>query len=209
MAGVKTFRVFLQKTSPLSCLYGIGLLIMASDRLAHAMTVAGALLWVYCLSTLAVHASAKIIPRQGKKMLFVFLATFILSFYLLLLWLLSPLCALSMFFVLSLVPIMCVASGILERLETKSLSEKMLESFSASLMLGLLLVIFALIREPFGYLSLSFPGGAQGIILLFSMEMESFLPVQLIATSSGALLLLGYFYGLYRYYNAKSQREEQ
>ena len=60
---------------------------------------------------------------------------------------------------------------------------------------------FALIREPLGFLSLSLPGGAHGSVLLFSFNMKSFLPIQLIASSGGALLLLGYFWGLYKFMN--------
>ncbi len=67
---------------------------------------------------------------------------------------------------------------------------------------------FALIREPLGFLSLSLPGGAQGIILLFSFEKEAFLPIHVIASSSGALLLLGYGIGLYRYFRSVNAPKE-
>ena len=205
-----SFRLLWRRTSPSACLSGAGLLIMASDRLAHAITVVGALLWVYCLSVLAVHAGSRIFPRQGRKALLAFLVSFVASFYLLLLWISSPLCALSMFFVISLVPVICMSSGIFDRVASKSLTEKMLVSFSEALMLGLLIAIFALIREPIGYMSLSLPGGTQGILLLFSFDSESFLPIRLISSSSGALLLLGYFVGLYRYYKvAKTPKEEK
>lgn len=107
-----------------------------------------------------------------------------------------------MFFIISLVPVICMASGVLERFETQTLREKCFSSLSEALLLGLLIVIFALIREPLGYVSLSLPGGVQGSVL-FSFREESFLPVRLIASSSGALLLLGYFLALYRYYREK------
>jgi hypothetical protein len=112
-----------------------------------------------------------------------------------------------MFFTISIIPVLYMTSGIFERVQSKSLSEKLFDSFLEAAMLGLLIVIFALIREPIGYLSLSLPGGAQGIMLLFSFETESFLPIRLISSSSGALLLLGYFFGLYRYYRAKKPPE--
>ena len=181
---------------------------MASDRLAHAITTASALIWVYFLSMLAYHAGSRIFPRWGRSALLVFLTSFVASIFVLLLWIISPLCVLEMFFVISLVPIICMASGIFDRLETHGLSDKLLISFSEAMLLGLLIVIFALIREPFGYLSLSLPGGTQGIILLFSFEEESFLPIRLIASSCGALLLSGYFLGLYRYFKTVEAMKE-
>jgi len=155
---------------------------------------------VYCLSTLAVHAGAKILPQQGRPVLLVCLTSFTASVYLLLLWIISPLCVLQMFFVISLVPVVCMLSGTIGRLETHGLKEKLFSSFYEALILGALIVIFSLVREPLGYLSLSLPGGPQGIVLLFSFENEALLPIRLIASSCGALLLLGYALGLYRYY---------
>jgi len=208
MTSQMRHRIFWSNASPAVCLSGSGLLIMASDRLAHAITVAGALLWVYCLSTLAVHFGARFFPQRGRPALLVCLTSFVASVYLLLLWIISPLCVLQMFFVISLVPIVCMISGTLDRLAAASPAEKLFNSFSEALILGMLIVIFSIIREPLGYLSLSLPGGAQGIILLFSFEAESLLPIRLVASSSGALLLLGYFLGLYHYYRAvKSPKE--
>jgi len=203
MSILTAFLAVWKKTSPLACLYGIGLLIIASDRLAHALNITGALLWVYCLSMLAEHAGSRIFPRRGKKALLVVLASFVTSFYLLLHWIISPLGALPTFFAISLVPMLYVSSGILERIGKKSLGEKFLESVSEALLLGVLIIILALIREPVGYMSLSLPGGVQGIVLLFSFDPESSVAVRLISSSSGALLILGYCYGLYRHYKAK------
>ena len=185
-------------TSTVAWFSGGALLIMASDRLAHAIIALVALVWVYCLSILAVHAGARIFPRQGRAALLVLLVSFIASVFIFLLWLLFPLCALKMFFIISLIPVICLGSGIFERVDSLSLVEKTFASFSEAMMLGILLIIFSFIREPIGFLSLSLPGTAQGLFLLFSFESESFLPIHLVASSSGALLLLGYFFGLYR-----------
>ncbi|MDR1858016.1 MAG: hypothetical protein LBQ69_00940 [Treponema sp.] len=201
-------RVFWGNASPAVCLSGSGLVIMASDRLAHAIAITGALLWVYGLATLAVHAGTRIFPQQGRPILLVCLTSFVASVYLLLLWIISPLCVLQMFFVISLVPVVCMLSGTLDRLADQGLEEKFFGSLREALILGALIVIFALIREPLGYLSLSLPGGAQGIVLLFSFENEALLPIRLIASSCGALLLSGYLLGLYRYYRAVKAPKE-
>jgi hypothetical protein len=197
------YRIFHSDAAPLVCFSGAALLIMASDRLAHAITVAGALVWVYGFSSLALHIGARIFPQRGRTLLLAFLASFFAGTYLLLIWMLSPLCAMESFFVISLIPLFCMVSGVLKRLETLILEDAFIESCSEALILGTLIAIFALIREPFGFLSLSLPGGAQGSILLFSFKTESFLPIRLIASSAGALLLLGYFLGLYRYFRTQ------
>jgi hypothetical protein len=208
MNRTASYHIFWSNTSPLACLSGAALLIMASDRLAHAIIIVGALVWVYCLSALSAYAGVRFFPRRGRLVLLAFLSSFLTGVYLLLLWMLSPLCALQTFFIISFVPIFCVASTIFKRLETLSLEETVSGSFSESLILGALIIIFALIREPLGYLSLSLPGGAQGIILLFSFQTEYFLPIYLIAGSSGALILLGYCLGLHRYLRAKYVPQE-
>jgi len=203
------YHIFHNSTTSWSCLSGAALLIIASDRLAHAITVVGALIWVYGLSLLAAYAGARFFPRRGRALLLAFLTSFFAGAYLLLLWMLSPLCALQTFFMISLIPMFCMVSGIFKQLETQSLDDILHAFFSEVLILGALIIIFALIREPLGYLSLSLPGGVQGIILLFSFSTESFLPIRLITCSSGALLLLGYFFGLYRYLKKKYAPQEE
>jgi len=203
MSNLVQNRIFHSDTTPLACLSGAALLIMASDRLAHAITAAGALVWVYCFSSLAAHIGAQAFPRQGRTVLLAFLTSFFAGIYLLLIWILSPLCAIESFFVISIIPLFCMVSGIFKQSEIKLVEDVFVESCSEALILGALIVIFALIREPFGFLSLSLPGGVQGIILLFSFKTESFLPVRLIAGSAGALLLLGYFLGLYGYFSTQ------
>jgi hypothetical protein len=202
------YRIFHSNISIGECLSGAALLIVASDRLAHAITVFGALIWVYCLSSLTARVAAIFFPRQGRTMLLAFLCSFFVALYLLLLWILSPLCALETFFVISLIPLSCMTSGVFVRLETLSIADTFSSSASEALILGALMVIFALIREPVGYLSLSLPGGSRGMILLLSSTTESFLPIRLIVSSCGALLLLGYALQLYRYFREKDDLGE-
>jgi hypothetical protein len=92
-----------------------------------------------------------------------------------------------------------MASGVSNRPDSLSAADSLFSIFLESVSLCVLLFAFSLIREPLGFLSLSLPGGAQGSFMLFSFKAESLLPIQLIASSSGALLLLGYFFGLYNY----------
>jgi hypothetical protein len=211
MNGISRCFASIKKTSPVAALPGCGLLVIASARLAHAVTVTAALVWVYGLTTLVIYAAAKFFPRRGRTILISFLASFVACCYLFALWLASPLCALESFFAVSLVPVFYMASGVSKRFEAVSgggAVDSFFSSFSEAFSLGVLLLAFALIREPLGFLSLSLPTGAQGSVLLFSFGLESFLPVKLISSSAGALLLLGYFWGLYKSMN-KIQEEDK
>lgn len=203
MNKVTQYNIFLGRTASLTILSGTALLIMASGRLAHAITVFGAMMWVNILSALTAHTGARVFPRRGRVVLLAFLTSFFAGIFLLVLWMLSPLCALESFFAVSVIPMFCMVSGIYKQLETLTLKDTLLTSFSETVIFGLLIIILALIREPLGYLSLSLPGGTRGIVLLFSLTTESFLPIHLIAASCGALLLIGYFMGLFRYIKEK------
>jgi Na+-transporting NADH:ubiquinone oxidoreductase subunit NqrD len=191
-------RLIWGRSFPLASLSGGALLIMASDRLAHALTVTAALVWVYCLSTLVVFAGTRFFPKEGRFALIIFLTSFVSGLYFLLLWIISPFCALEIFFVIPLIPILLISSDVFKHLERLGLKDTLRDNVSESLTYGALIVIIALIREPLGFSSLSLPGGTQGITMLFSFSGQLFLPVRIIASSSGALLLLGYMIALYR-----------
>jgi len=203
----RDFGLF-RKISPVAALPGCGLLIIASGRLSHAVTVIGALAWVYGLTTLVIYAAARFFPRHGRTALISFLASFMACFYLFLLWLFSPLCALESFFAVSLVPVFYMATGVSKRFDAFSAADSFFLSSFEAFSLGVLLLAFALIREPLGFVSLSLPGSAQGSVMLFSFSAESLLPVQLIASSGGALLLLGYFWGIYKLMNKEQEGDK-
>jgi hypothetical protein len=201
MTDISRRFVLMKKISPVGALPGCGLLIIASGKLSHAVTAVGALVWVYGLTTLVSYTAAKLFPRQGGTTLISFLASFMAAVYLFALWLLSPLCALESFFAVSLVPVFYMASGAPKRFNALSAGDSFFSSFFEAMSLGVLLLAFALIREPLSFMSLSLPGGVQGSVMLFSFSLESFLPIRLIASSGGTLLLLGYFWALCKYRN--------
>jgi len=201
-------RVFWGDLSPFAYLAGGALLIMASDRLAHALTALVALVWVYCLSSLAAFGGSRIFPTRGRTVLFAFLASFAASLFLLLLTILFPLGALQMFFVVSFVPMLCVGSGLYRRIEGKGLIQVLRGSLAEALVAGVLVVILSLIREPLGFRSLSLLGGAQGIMLVYPFGEDSPLFLRMLSSSFGALLLLGYLLGMFRYFRAKHSTGE-
>jgi len=208
MNGISRRFVLIKKISPVGVLPGCGLMIIASGRLSHAVTAVGALAWVYGLTTLVIYAAAKFFPRHGGTTLISFLASFMAGCYLFALWILSPLCALESFFTVSLVPVFYIASGASKRFNALSAEDSFFSSFFEALSLGVFLLAFALIREPISFMSLSLPGGVQGSVMLFSFRAESFLPIRLLASSSGALLLLGYFWALYKHMNKEQEGDK-
>jgi hypothetical protein len=190
--------------SPLSTLAGGSLLILASSRFSFALVCTGSLLWVYCLTALVVFAAYPVLPYKGRRGLFVLLSALIGSFYLLLLSFLSPLLVLNTFFFLILSPVCFISSGFLERMlpddgsKRPAIKDVLIRSFSGAAILGVLILGLSLIREPIGFAALSFPGGAQGIVTPFSAVDEGFFPLRIVASSAGALILLGYGIALFR-----------
>jgi hypothetical protein len=173
---------------------------MASARLAYAIIAAGALLWVYGLSALSVYTCSRIFPVWGRSMVLTFLASFFGGLYLLWFWFISPLTAMEVFFLVSLIPLLCAGSGVFNRIESLDLGEAAARALSEAAVFGAILIVFSIIREPLGFGSLSVPGASLGIVTLFYLGDVPFLPVCLIAGSAGALLLLGYGVGLYRHF---------
>jgi len=196
--------------SPLGGLSGAGIVIMASGRLAWAVTVSGALLWVYILSVLASvflssAACRKIFPIGGRSSVFTFISSFFGCLYLLLFWILCPFAAMEVIFPLMLVPLFCAGSGIFRSIlsagENTSLDiiETVSKAASEAAILSLLVIIISLIREPLAYCTLTLPGTYRGIVTLISFKEGFLFPVHIFTGSAGALLLLGYITGLYNY----------
>jgi hypothetical protein len=195
--------------SPIGGLTGAGILVMASARLAWSITIAGALVWVYGLTAFTFVLLSELpgknkFPAEGRSLIFTCLASFFGSVYLLLLWFLSPLAAMEVFFPLMLVPLFCSGSGICERITASvevsrpDVSAFVSEAALQAITLGMLLIIFAVIREPLAYCSLSLPGSSRGMISV-NLYTGSFFHAKIFASSAGALLLLGYFTGVYQF----------
>ena len=196
--------------SPLGGLVGAGLLVMASARLSWAITVAGSLFWVYGLSELSFAflssgAVKKFFPASGRKILYTCLASFWGSLYLLMFWLLCPFAVFEVFMPLLLVPLFCAGTANTRQTEPSSenhyfdIFDYVSEAVSQAVVLAGLLIAFSIIREPLSYCSLSFPGTYQGMVTIMYFKTGSFFPIGIFASSSGALLLLGYFTCLYQY----------
>jgi len=196
--------------SPLGGLAGAGLLIMASARLSWAIIVVGSLLWVYGLTALTFSFLLKtfgknIFPEKGIVSLNICIASFFGSIYILLFWLLSPFAAFEVLLLLLLVPLFFAGSGIVQQIQDQSENylvdffEHVSDAVSQAVFLGGLLIAFSIVREPLSYCSLTLPGTYQGMITIIQFNDDSFLPINIFASSAGALLLLGYIICLYQY----------
>jgi hypothetical protein len=198
--------------SPLGGLTGAGLLIMASARLSWAITVAGSLFWVYGLTAFTFSFLLKTFENKffpvavkGRVSLYTCIAAFFGSVYLLMFWLICPFAALEVFLILLLVPLFFAGSGIVQQIASQSenhqidIFEHVSDAVSQAVYLAVLLIAFSIVREPLSYSSLTFPGTYQGMITIMHFRENSFFPINLFASSAGALLLLGYIICLYQY----------
>ena len=191
--------------SPLSALTGTALVILASGRFAFAIVCAAALIWVYGLSALIFSNARGILPIRGRMIVLLFLSSFLCGVFIMLSSLLNPLLSLGMGFFLVLIPPYCLGSGLFEASESEYPIEVFSRALLEAIVMGIIILALALIREPLGMGTLSFPGGPQGIVEIFnSRDPDSFAPARILSVTSGGLLLLGYAIALFRYFRNRN-----
>jgi hypothetical protein len=190
-------RYYFLVNSPLATLVGFGLLIMASSRLAFALITLGALVWVYGLSLPLAFITQTFFPQRWKSIVFLFLTSFVAGIFLFLLFLVSPLFAMRTQYLIILIPVVCVGSKLPKSFPKMLRKEVCVRALFEAFSLGLLIVAFALVREPFGYMTLSLPGGTWGIIEL-GYDWDFIIPMRIVSSSAGALILLGYAIALFQ-----------
>lgn len=197
-------HLFWGSHSPLSALFGAGLIIMASSRFAFALVCAAALIWVYGLTALIFSSARKIMPSRGRMVILLFLSAFICGIFMLVASLFNPLLILGTSFFLFLVPPCCLGSGYFEAAGSEETIGAVSRALFEAITLSAIILALALIREPLGMGTLSLPGGAQGMVELFnSRETDEFVFARIFSVSSGGLLLLGYVTAMYRYFRGK------
>jgi hypothetical protein len=184
--------------SPVSSMSGIALLIIASSRFSYAIAAAGALFWVFILSVFINTAQHDIVSKTRHKMLNIMFSSFTGGIYFFLLYLLNPLFAMETSLICALVPVYFMGSKFSASLENLTVDEIFTEARREPLSLGVLTIVFSLIREPLGFAAISIPGGGRGITELFSAQDGYFYPIQLVSSSTGALILLAYIIIIFR-----------
>lgn len=196
-------HLFWGSHSPLSILTGTGMIILASTRFAFALICTGAIIWVFGLSALIYSCARSILPNRLRSIVLLFLSSFLCGIFMFLVSLLNPLLILGTGFFLILVPPCCLGSGFFEASESEYPVEVVSRALLEAGVLGGIIIALSLIREPLGMGTLSFPGGAQGI-MEFSGGAEPFAPARILSMSAGGLLLLGYGTAIFRYFREKS-----
>ena len=194
-------HLFWGQQSPLSALSGTALIILASSRFAFAVICTGTLIWVFGLSTLVFSGARKIMPAKGRKIILLFISTFLCGLFMLLISFLNPLLIIGSAFFLILVPPCCLSTGFFEAAESVDAIDAFSRALLEAVTLAGIIIAVALIREPLGMGTISLPVGAQGVTELFdSTETNTLIPIRLFSVSAGGLLLLGYCMALYRYF---------
>jgi hypothetical protein len=182
---------------PLFSLSSGALLILASSRLAFALITALALLFIYVLSAVISLWAKKIIPGRGRCLVLIFIAGFFSGIFALILSLASPLFVLELNVIILLVPISFISTPVIRNFDALAPDDGLYEAILEAMMLGGLIIGFALIREPLSYGALSIPG-SQGIIEWAFADREHPYFSHLISAASGGLILLGYAAALCR-----------
>ncbi|MDR1220314.1 MAG: hypothetical protein LBK73_12000 [Treponema sp.] len=191
-------QIFFNTRNPLFTLMCMGLLLFSSSRLSFAIVIAVALVWVYVLTALALFAARPILPKEGRGAVMVFLSSLITLFFLFILWFISPLLTIELLYVTLLVPVSFIGAFPREKLDSLNASETMVETLSQTGAIGCVIIALSLVREPLGFMTLSFPGGVQGFIELFNgSDATGFFSLRILAVASGAFFLLGYMTALF------------
>jgi Na+-transporting NADH:ubiquinone oxidoreductase subunit NqrD len=184
--------------SPLNFINAIAIALIASSRLAYALIAAMAIIWIYGLSVLITNSAKRFFPKIFNNILSVFLFALLGSIFYLLVFLFNPFLAEELVLLILLVPILCFSSGICLRCEDDPLDEALYKAIYETLILGVFIIMLSLIREPLGYASLSVPGSDYAVYELFSFDPIFPIPIHIISSAAGALLLLGYIFVVIR-----------
>lgn len=185
------------RQAPLSSLAGLGFILIASGRTAFALLGALAAVWTFVATVLTARSAAAVLPRFGRYFILTLLSCFYTAFFHLILSILSPVMAAEAALLLFLLPALFMSSGLWRRVESSPLDVAVRRSLAESLVIGSITVALALVREPFGFGSISVPG-PRGITELLGSPFAAESAMRFVASSSGALVILGYLAALFR-----------
>jgi hypothetical protein len=203
--------------APLSSLSGAGLLIIASDRVISALICALALIWIGGVTMLAAGLGRRCFPDSapsvrggpppegsgafGADAVLVFLSALAAGIFYLALSLTEPILALESGLFILLSSVFVIGSGLYRRVKTYDTAEMLFKAVSEAFVLGVLIIGFALIREPLGRGTLSLP-----VIGTIRFMKEG--PLRILQVSPGALILFGYGAAVFRYFRNRNTNSE-
>jgi hypothetical protein len=183
----------------------MGLIIIASGRIASALVCVLALLWVNALTLFAAGIGRKVLPQKGDEVVLVFVSSFAGFLFYFFTFLVSPFQAMENALSILLCPAFLLASGLYHRVKEYDTTEMVFQALCEALVLGALILALALIREPLGSGSVSLPGlglirfiGGESGLSQAESGAPPVEPLALLKLSSGVLIVLGYGVALYR-----------
>lgn len=198
--------------SPLTSLSCIILFIVPTARVAYAVLIFLAVLIVNPIAVLALRLAREQVPPPHFFIVKLFIVSALAACFSSAAGLLWPLSVLDMRLYLGAVPIFFLSSRVFER----SLPAPPLGAFwftlEESFIVGALALAISLLREPFGFGSLSLPS-SDGLLLLFSSDAASAVAARSLSAAAGGFWVLGYGIALYkkvrvRIHGARTAREE-
>lgn len=180
-------------------------IVIGTARLSYAIVISAALIWTYGVSLGIVHRAGNLFPKKiFANILPLTLYSFVGSLFLLVTELLNPVLAAETSLLVCLAPALCFAGDISGRTEGADYAERMNAAFFEAGMFSVFIILLSLIREPLGYGTLTLPSVSPGAGVIFRIDEAGF-PIRVIASSSGALLLSGYIFLVFRMMKPKPE----
>jgi hypothetical protein len=184
-------------TAPFSTMSGAALFLVAGSRLSFALVAAGAVALVFAAGAAAERPAWCFTSRPYRRLCNMLAAALAGGVYLFALHLFFPLLALECGLVCAIVPAVYMESGadiIRERPPSRRTPGE-----AALTPIGLVMTTLAvaLVREPLAYGTLTMPTEAGGLTEVW--RIAGFLPVRVIASTTGALLLFAYGAAAFQY----------
>lgn len=176
---------------PLPGLAGLAFLFCASSRFSHALVAGAALVLTYAASAPLCRIAAEASPGRASRFLAVPISTFVAAVFALALSLASPALAAQTGWSVACAPAVFSASGFVRRTEDRELAALPGAGALEALFLFLAAAALALIREPFGFGTLTLPS-LSGAVAVLGSDSSSFASARLLSTSVGSLALCGY-----------------
>jgi len=174
------------------------LLIAATGRVADALLVGAAVVFVYGSVPLALRLADRAVPATHRIWIRLAFSSFAAAVFSLVAAIAWPILVREQALYLGAIPLCLMASGLFERSEIQSPLELIHSSLREALSFAAAALAFSLVREPLSYGTISLPS-ATGISILFGSAEASDFSFRSLAATVGGFLLLGYSMALFRW----------
>ncbi len=188
---------FWSPRGPLQSLSCAVLLIAASDRLSHGLIVSLSAILSYSLAPLLSGLGERSVPPRARTFVRVITVSAVGAIVARMAALAWPVTAFSLSLYLGAIPVCILASRVLDSAESRGALRAAADAAREALVLAVLIVALALVREPLGYGVLSLPSH-DGYFLVLRSELLQSVAARAVSATAGALILLSYVLALHR-----------